>query len=168
MVNWSETPDIDSLEARLFIDPTPGLVLPIPSIDTLREFSPAFVEIYRQSAEAERLGLDELVGMGYRKALEFLVKEFAISQHPGEEAKIRRAWLSTCIEKYITDDEIQACAAETAVLGNDAAHYEKRTQSADVDELKEVLHLTTGWIAAKLKTRELQNRRQQSKQQGAL
>jgi hypothetical protein len=164
LVNWDPENDPDNKNARLYIDPTPQLNLPIPSLAILRAFSPKFIAIYQQAAMAEQLGLDELVGMGYRKALEFLVKDYAILQHPTEEANITKTWLKKCIEEYITDDEIRACAEETAELGNNETHYERRAQDGDIEDLKEVLHLTAGWIASKLKTKEIQTRRQQKKQ----
>ena len=54
------------------------LPAPLPKQDfseRLKELSPKFIEIYQQSQIAEDAGLSELCGMGYRKALEFLVKD---------------------------------------------------------------------------------------------
>lgn len=54
----------------------------------LSELSPKFVEIYHQAEQAENAGLSELCGIGYRKAIEFLVKDYAIAQHPDKESEI--------------------------------------------------------------------------------
>lgn len=39
--------------------------------------------------------------MGYRKALEFLVKDYAIFLNQEDEDKIKNASLSSCINNYI-------------------------------------------------------------------
>ena len=42
----------------------------------INDLSPNFVKIYEQSLNAELRGYDTLVGMGLRKALDFLVTDF--------------------------------------------------------------------------------------------
>lgn len=42
----------------------------------IEELSPNFVKIYTQTKIAEEMGLDLICGPGYRKALEFLIKDF--------------------------------------------------------------------------------------------
>jgi hypothetical protein len=49
-----------------------------------------FIKTYLQSLEAQNLGLDELAGMGYRKAIEYLVKDWAIKNKPEEKDKMTR------------------------------------------------------------------------------
>lgn len=43
---------------------------------------PDFASLYRQALAAEGYGLTDISGMGFRKALEFLVKEYAIRRFP--------------------------------------------------------------------------------------
>ena len=50
--------------------------------------SPTFVEVFTQALAAEAQGLHQLTGIGLRKALEFLVKDFAKSQKPTEAEEI--------------------------------------------------------------------------------
>lgn len=64
-----------------------------------------FVKLYRQSERAELDGLDEICGMGYRKALEFLVKDFAIHEHPDNTKEIIKLPLSQCITDYIDSEK---------------------------------------------------------------
>ena len=45
--------------------------------EEIEKISPAFVNIYNQAYAAEQLQLDEISGVGYRKALEFLIKDYA-------------------------------------------------------------------------------------------
>lgn len=44
--------------------------------EAITSLSPNFVSIYKQAALAESLGLDQICGIGYRKAIEFLVKDY--------------------------------------------------------------------------------------------
>lgn len=54
----------------------PPVLTDIP--DNVSEISERFGEIYKQSLQAKEYGLNEIYGMGLRKSLEFLVKDFAI------------------------------------------------------------------------------------------
>ena len=47
--------------------------------EIIKETSPTFVQIHNQVLAAESIDLSQLVGIGLRKALEFLIKDFAIS-----------------------------------------------------------------------------------------
>ena len=40
----------------------------------IHNISPSFVKIYNQARKAESMDLDEIAGIGYRKALQFLIK----------------------------------------------------------------------------------------------
>ena len=61
--------------------------------------SPQFEKIYNQALAAESSGLDEIAGLGYRKSLEFLIKDFAIHIYPDEADAIKNKPLSQCIKK---------------------------------------------------------------------
>ena len=114
--------------------------------DVIRGMSPAFVEIYNQAMEAEAAALDQLTGIGLRKALEFLVKDFAVSRAPKKEKEIRQRFLGKVISSYIDDANVAACAKRAAWLGNDEAHYTRRWEDQDIDDLKRLLRLTVNWI----------------------
>lgn len=45
------------------------------------EISPKFNEIYKQALAAEVSNLNEIAGLGYRKSLEFLIKDIAIQKN---------------------------------------------------------------------------------------
>jgi hypothetical protein len=87
------------------------------------EISPKFVEIYNQSLAAESHDLGQIVGMGLRKALEFLIKDYCINKHPDKATEIKTRPLGQCITDYITDGNIQTCATLATWLGNDETHY---------------------------------------------
>ena len=76
---------------------------PIVVSADVAKISRSFVEISAQARSAEENGLDEIAGPGYRKALEFLIKDYAISLQTDEAAKdeIKRIQLGNVIAKYL-------------------------------------------------------------------
>ena len=72
--------------------------------------SPQFDKIYNQALAAESSMLDEIAGLGYRKALEFLIKDFAIHEHPNEKESIKVKPLAQCIKSYIANESITTLA----------------------------------------------------------
>lgn len=106
--------------------------------------SPTFVEIYNQAMTAEAVKLDQLVGLGLRKALEFIVKDFAISQATSDAEKkaIKKKQLGRCIKEHIKDGPVQRAAKRATWLGNDETHYERRWQKQDITDLKRLVRLT--------------------------
>ena len=51
-----------------------------PFSDEIKSISPSLIEIYNQAAVAEGYGLKQVAGMGFRKALEFLIKDISFTQ----------------------------------------------------------------------------------------
>lgn len=109
--------------------------------------SPKFVEVYHQAELAESSNLTEICGMGYRKSLEFLVKDYAIHEHPEDKEIIEKTLLSQCIKKYIDNDTITTLAERSAWLGNDEAHYIRRQENRDVSDLKSFIQATAYFIS---------------------
>lgn len=118
----------------------------------IQEVSPTFVDIYNQVIVAEAANLHQLTGIGLRKALEFLVKDYAISQKPKDADKIKAEWLGRCINEYIDDPKIKQCAKLAAWLGNDETHYIRKWEGKDINDLKVLIRLTVNWIENSLLT----------------
>jgi hypothetical protein len=114
--------------------------------ESISSLSPSFCEIYLQAMAAEAHGLDQICGVGYRKALEFLIKDYAISLDSTKEEEIKRIMLGPCIDKYVDDSRIKACAKRATWLGNDETHYERRWVDKDLKDLKILIELTVNWI----------------------
>ena len=125
--------------------------------ESIRETSPVFGEIYEQALAAESAGLDQLVGVGLRKALEFLIKDFVILEHPDEEDAIRCMMLGQCIEKHVSGVDVKDCAKRAAWLGNDETHYTRKWEDKDIEDLKILVRLTVIWIESVLLTRKYRN-----------
>ena len=112
----------------------------------ISNLSEMFVEVYNQAMAAEAAQLDQLTGIGLRKALEFLVKDYAIGRHPEQKGEIEGLWLSKCIDRFIDDPNVKACATRAAWLGNDETHYIRKWLDRDISDLKVLIRLTVNWI----------------------
>lgn len=151
---------VPSDETHIYVFPAPVLGAQLER--GLEEISTEFVEIFSQVQEAEALGLDSLTGVGYRKALEFLIKDYLISKHPEAKEKISRQLLANCIKEYVTDPNIKDCADRAVWLGNDEAHYVRKWSDRDIEDLKTLLKLTRYWLSSEFLTREYRERMQHS------
>lgn len=110
-----------------------------PRIEDVEEQT-RFIKTYLQSLVAENSGLDEIAGMGYRKSIEYLVKDWAIQNNPQEKAKIEKLWLGHVIDKYYSGD-LKNILDRATWLGNDQAHYLKLFDDYSIDDLKELIAL---------------------------
>ncbi|MCH8034361.1 MAG: DUF4145 domain-containing protein [Bacteroidetes bacterium] len=121
--------------------PTPILELKSEKLnDDDEPIQSNFIKTYLQSLEAEQYGLDELAGMGYRKAIEYLVKDWAIQNNPAEKDKIEKSWLGEVIKAYYEGD-LKDILERATWLGNDQAHYNKLFEEFDIIVLKELIDL---------------------------
>lgn len=125
--------------------------------DNIISLSPQFDKIYNQALAAETSGLDEIAGLGYRKSLEFLVKDFAIHQHPDDEEDIKKLMLSPCIKKYIDNPQIKMLVERSAWIGNDEAHYIRKQTDRDVNDMKAFIKATVYFIGMVLITEDAES-----------
>lgn len=122
--------------------------------DGVTSLSPLFVTIYNQAEEAESMGLSEICGLGYRKSLEFLVKDYAIHLHPENENSIKNQSLSPCIAENIDNQKIRALSTASAWIGNDETHYVRKHESYNVNHLKAFIHAVVSFIDSDLSYEE--------------
>lgn len=123
----------------------------------INEISEEFSIIYNQAMRAEELGLDRVAGMGYRKAFEFLIKDYLISEIPEKETEIKNKMLGACIKTYITNEKIKQIAERAAWLGNDESHYERKWIDKDVEDLKRLIEITAHYITMEKQSDEYIN-----------
>lgn len=116
----------------------------------IKNLSERYVKIYNQAYFAEESNLTEICGMGYRKALEFLIKDFAIMLHEDKEEEIKKASLSQCIQNYIDNTRIKNTAKASTWLGNDETHYCRTHEDYSLKELKRFLESTEYFINSEL------------------
>jgi len=116
--------------------------------------SSSFVNIFNQASQAEELSMSEIAGPGYRKALEFLIKDYAISTNPGVAEIIKKIQLAQVISDYVTATNIKTTAKRAAWLGNDETHYYRKWEDKDINDLKLLIELTVRWIESEELTRQ--------------
>lgn len=129
----------------------PISIYPYPDVETaiandVAEISPRFVKIFHQAEKAENMGLDEICGIGYRKALEFLIKDYAIFFHPEDEETIKDQQLSPCINNFIENENIKTLATASAWIGNDETHYVRKHEDYNLDHLKAFINSIVSFI----------------------
>jgi len=126
--------------------------------EIIRGVSPDYCEIYDQAHKAEQADLDLVAGPGYRKALEFLIKDYLLKIHekPEEQAEIQKMLLGRCISKYVTHNKIKLVAARAAWLGNDETHFIKKWEGKDLNDLKTLIQLTVRWIEMEKMTADVE------------
>lgn len=117
--------------------------------ENIEKVSPVFVEIYSQATIAESEALDQIAGVGYRKAAEFLIKDYVISKNPSDEEHIKSIMLGKVIADYLNDfQKIQVLAKSVAWIGNDETHYVRRHDGKDIQDLKKFILSAAQFIAA--------------------
>ncbi|MGM9936067.1 MAG: hypothetical protein ACI38A_01870 [Candidatus Ornithomonoglobus sp.] len=130
--------------------PAPDVVFPAH----IEKISTSFINIYKQAVSAQELNLDELVGMGLRKAFEFLIKDYLIYKEPEKADAIKAKFLGNCISEDIDNVNIKEMAKRAVWLGNDHTHYTPQFTEKDITDLISIINLTVYWISAELETEE--------------
>lgn len=121
----------------------------------IENISNNFCTIYNQAMVAESYELSEICGAGYRKALEFLVKDYLIKLHPKKEEEIKKNYLASCIKEYIEDPRVRLVAERAVWLGNDEVHYSRKWEKKDLADLKRLIKLTVNWIEMEQMTKDV-------------
>lgn len=107
--------------------------------DEIKKISPSFYSIYNQSLTAKELGLTEIYGMGFRKAIEYLVKDYAIKKRPEDSEQIKKISLHKCIEKYFEDADTESALLGAKHLGNNEVHYTNSNSAEDLILLEQLI-----------------------------
>lgn len=115
----------------------------------ITSLSPGFVETYTQASIAESEGLLQICGVGYRKALEFLVKDYLCHIHPEDSERIRSEFLGNSI-KGIDNQRIKVLAERSTWIGNDETHYIKKREDLGLDDMKRFIKAMLTYIESEL------------------
>lgn len=121
---------------KRFITGYPDVNVPNP----VKEISPEFFEIYTQSVMAESSGLNEIDGNGYRKAVEFLARDYAKYKSPDRVESIEKAPLANVIDQNF-DEDIKELFHRGTWLGGDFVHYKQFYSDFDLNDLKGIIEL---------------------------
>lgn len=115
--------------------------------DLIKNLSPTFLEIYNQASEAKGRNLFQISGPGFRKAFEFLIKDYAKSITDNNKHKeIEKQFSGKVVENFIKDTRIQKVAKRALWLGNDQTHYLRKWEEKDLNDLITLIKLTINWI----------------------
>lgn len=124
-------------------------------LEEVAVISPQYAEIYSQATQAEAYGLGEIAGVGFRKSLEYLIKDYCTLQHPDKEDDIKKRPVAQVIESFVTNENIKQCAKRAIWLGNDETHYVRKWVEKDINDLKLLLQITVNWIQQEVITKKL-------------
>lgn len=114
--------------------------------EIVKQISPGFISIYEEAEEALHLGLTQIAGPGYRKAFEFLIKDYAKSLKPNESTRIEKMFSGNVVKEFISDPRILNVSTRALWLGNDETHYLKKWTQHDITDLITLIKLAMNWI----------------------
>lgn len=143
----------DDFDAE-FMRSFPNKIPDIKFYKGVEELSPSFVKIYKEALSAEILNLTEVAGAGYRRAFEFLVKDYAITNNPNNRKNIEEMPLDACVKIYIKHPTTLELSKRTVWLGNDQTHYINKHTDMGIKDLKNLLDLSVEYITMELKSKE--------------
>lgn len=118
--------------------------------------SSKFVDIYTQANRAESMGLVDICGAGYRRSLEFLIKDFLKLTLSEKTKEIDTHSLGYSIYNYVDSNKIKTTAGLAKDLGNDETHYIRQIEGLGLDDMKKLIRITTHWIVDELLTEKYQ------------
>lgn len=139
-----------------YVNIAPISIEKIEFSEIINKISPQFSEIYNEAKEAEIRELKNICGAGYRKAVEFLIKDYVIKVKEKPEDKIRNKSLGNCIKEDINERRIKQCVERAVWLGNDETHYYRIWETKDIGHLKKLIDLTLFWIESEHLTQEFE------------
>ncbi len=115
----------------------------IPSISFIRyenkilsKISERFIDMYNQALQSEFVGNYELAAIGYRTALEIIIKDFAINELGIPREAVVKKKLYDAIGEYLNQNELINTSDVVRILGNDHTHFERKYPQHDFELLK--------------------------------
>ncbi len=112
----------------------------------ISKISWSFIKFYNESYQVEQLWYKDIAWPWYRKALEFLIKDYLIKTERAKEDKIKNMLIWQCIENYIDDQRISDSSKRASWLWNDQTHYYKKREDKDLKDLKDMIILLLHYI----------------------
>lgn len=130
--------------------------------EEIEKLSPSFIKIFSQAKIADEVGLDLISGAGYRKALEFLLKDYLITIKPSDKDEVTVHTIGWLIANKICSEKIKISAGLAKDIGNDEVHYQRKIEELSLEDLKKLVRLTTHWISDEIITNQYKNRLEKS------
>ena len=126
--------------------------------EDLFALSPAFEMIHRQSMQAYQIGLGRLAVIGFRTAIEVLMKDFVISELGEDREKVAPISLNNMIQQYFKSLEDRDYARAVQALGNDCTHYINKHGDYSARDVMTYYQTFVGIINSRCKCRRIDNR----------
>ncbi|MCH5461323.1 DUF4145 domain-containing protein [Lactobacillus sp. LC28-10] len=121
--------------------------------ELIADVSPRFKSIYLQTEMAEQKDLSEIDEFGYRKALEFLVKDYLIKYTHETDENIGDLPLGACIKKLDSKD-LEITATIASWIGNDGTHYVQKNPELTISDEKNYLEAVVAFITYKVRAQK--------------
>lgn len=109
--------------------------------ENIRNLSPVFTETFIEATIAETKELRNISGIAYRKAFEFLVKDFASHKNQEKAEEIKKNSLNNVIDMFYKEmPMIKELLHITRRIGNDETHYYREFTDIDIKDLKKLIY----------------------------
>ena len=127
--------------------------------DLFIEHAPRFVEFYSESVEAEKMGLENIAGTGYRSAIECLIKDYALAFELDDKEYLSdpKLTFNNAIDRYVKNDDLLKGALHfIRTVGNGYTHWNKST-SISLPQLKNYVDIIIQIFKSKFMMKFLPN-----------
>ena len=127
--------------------------------DLFIEHAPRFVEFYSEAVEAEKMGLENIAGTGYRTAIECLIKDYALAFELDDKEYLSdpKLTFNNAIDRYVKNDDLLKGALHfIRTVGNGYTHWNKST-SISLPQLKNYVDIIIQIFKSKFMMKFLPN-----------
>ena len=127
--------------------------------DLFIDHAPRFVEFYIEAVEAEKMGLENIAGTGYRSAIECLIKDYALAFELDDKEYLSdpKLTFNNAIDRYVKNDDLLKGALHfIRTVGNDYTHWNKST-SISLPQLKNYVDIIIQIFKSKFMMKFLPN-----------
>lgn len=127
--------------------------------DLFIEHAPRFVEFYSEAVEAEKMGLENIAGTGYRSAIECLIKDYALVFELDDKEYLSdpKLTFNNAIDRYVKNDDLLKGALHfIRTVGNGYTHWNKST-SISLPQLKNYVDIIIQIFKSKFMMKFLPN-----------
>lgn len=115
--------------------------------------SPKFIKVYNQLLIAEQSGLDTILGIGYKMALEILIKDYLGYIEPQNKMNIKSVSLKDSIG-LLGNNNINGIYKRVSWLENNDDIYKKQLQRKDINDLKKMIEVVSSYFTINIKLKK--------------
>jgi hypothetical protein len=114
----------------------------------IKDISPTFVRLYEESICAYDSDLKQLSGIGFKKALETLLKDYLIRNDSDNRETIKDYSLLECLKVFNLNNEIDMAAIEKC--SQKQSNYEVNFEDKDILRIKTLINTISNSIRNKI------------------